>query len=134
MTARRHVKHVCRSALAVTAVLSAHVALADDELFERNIRPVLAGTCFRCHGDQKTSGGLRVDSRAALLTGGESGPAIVPGNPGESLLLKALLRDDDVSAMPPDKAVVDTTVAAFEAWIRAGAPWPATAPAFESDH
>ena len=95
--------------------------------FEAKIRPVLAGTCFRCHGDSKTGGNLRIDSREALMTGGDSGPAIVPGNPEESLLLKAITRkSDDVSAMPPekDKALRADQIADFAQWIKAGAKWP----------
>src|SRR5690349_6254455 len=61
-----------------------------DALFEAKIRPVLVGTCFACHGDVQTSGELRVDSREALLKGGDSGPAIVPGNPEQSLLIHAI--------------------------------------------
>src|SRR5438093_10002849 len=75
----------------------------DDGFFERNIRPVLAGTCFKCHGGERTSNKLRVDSRAALLKGGRSGPAVVPGAPEKSLLLQALNHDKDVHPMPPDK-------------------------------
>ncbi|MEJ7590424.1 MAG: c-type cytochrome domain-containing protein [Planctomycetaceae bacterium] len=74
-----------------------------DAQFENHIRPVLVETCFRCHGDLKVSGKLRVDSREALLEGGESGAAIVPGKPEESLLIKAIQRHEDVSAMPPEK-------------------------------
>ena len=105
-----------------------------DSLFENQIRPVLAETCFRCHGDTRVSGMLRVDSRDSLLTGGDSGPAIVPGNPQESLLIKAIQRHEDVSAMPPekDKALRADQVAAFEAWIRAGAVWPEDNRKFES--
>lgn len=60
------------------------------ELFETKIRPVLVDVCFKCHGSDKDSGNLRVDSRAALLKGGDTSPAIVPNKPAESLLLKAL--------------------------------------------
>lgn len=101
-------------------------AAAPDQFFELKIRPVLAETCFRCHDDRQKAGGLRVDSRAALVAGGESGPAIVPGRPEESLLVQALRRDPDVSAMPPEKerALRPDQVADFERWIRDGAPWP----------
>jgi cytochrome c553 len=101
--------------------------------FENKIRPVLIDTCFRCHGDTKTSGALRVDSRDALLQGGESGPAVIPGNPDTSLLMKAVRRQDDASAMPPDndKALRADQIAAFENWIRSGAPWPAQSAKFE---
>src|SRR5687768_10039866 len=73
-----------------------------EDVFETKIRPVLAGTCFRCHGDTKTSGNLRVNSLEALLQGGESGPAIVPGKPEDSLLIRAIRRQEGVSAMPPE--------------------------------
>ena len=121
--------------LASLLAMDGHSARADerDDLFEAKIRPVLVGTCFRCHGDTKTSGGLRIDSRETLLKGGESGPAIVPGKPEESLLIKAIQRQADVSAMPPekDKALRADQVAAFAAWVKTGAVWPATTAKFE---
>ncbi len=55
------------------------------QFFEQKIRPLLAENCFKCHGPDKQKGGLRLDSLAAMLAGGESGPAIVPGKPEESL-------------------------------------------------
>jgi cytochrome c553 len=96
-----------------------------EAFFEAKIRPILAGTCFRCHGGDKVSGGLRVDSRAALLKGGESGPAIVPGDPGKSLIVKALRHQGDIK-MPPKKKLPLHTVAAFSTWIKDGAYWPKT--------
>ena len=94
-----------------------------EAFFEAKIRPVLAGTCFRCHGGDKVSGGLRMDSRAALLKGGDSGLAIVPGEPAKSLLLEALRHTGDIK-MPPDKKLPQHTVADFGTWIKNGAPWP----------
>ena len=107
---------------------------SSDALFENSIRPVLVETCFRCHGDTKVSGALRVDSPESLLTGGESGTAIVPGQPEESLLIKAIQRHADVSAMPPEKkdALRPDQITAFENWIRAGARWPAHSKKFEA--
>jgi hypothetical protein len=64
--------------------------LAAADLFEERIRPVLVGQCLRCHGPEKQKGGLRVDSRKALLQGGDSDPVVVPGQPDQSLLLKAV--------------------------------------------
>ena len=116
--------------LAVEGMVQAN---EQDDLFEARIRPVLVGTCFRCHGDTKTGGELRVDSRESLLRGGESGPVLVPGKPDESLLLRAILRQsDDVSAMPPekDKALRADQIADFRAWIEAGAVWPANTAQF----
>src|SRR5258705_12250362 len=78
-------------AVLFTFLVAAPTALAqDDAFFERRIRPVLADTCFRCHGGERTSGKLRVDSRESLLKGGESGAAIVPGAADKSLLLRAI--------------------------------------------
>src|SRR4051812_7649821 len=64
--------------------------VAVDEFFEKEIRPVLVERCQTCHGDQKPKGGLRLTSREALLKGGDSGPAISPGRPDESLLIHAI--------------------------------------------
>ncbi len=101
-----------------------------EAFFESKIRPTLAGTCFRCHGgpgqgQPKVRGGLRVDSRAALLKGGESGPAIVPGEPGKSLLLNALRHTGKIK-MPPDMKLPQHAIADFATWIKEGAPWPKT--------
>jgi len=101
---------------------------ADGEHFETQIRPILVGTCFKCHGGDNTSGGLRVDSRAALLTGGDRGPAIVPGDAAGSLIVQALRRRDDDLQMPPDDPVAAAVVQAFATWIDRGAVWPAARP------
>ncbi len=96
--------------------------------FENNIRPVLAGTCFACHGDAnaKLAGGLRIDSREALLKGGDSGPAIDLQQPSRSLLVQAIARADGVSPMPPDqdRALRRDQVNTFTQWIAAGALGP----------
>ena len=102
--------------------------------FESRVRPVLVDACYSCHSEKapKLKGGLRVDSRAELLKGGDTGPAVVPGKPDESLLLKAVKRLDPDLAMPPKKALPARDVEALEAWIRRGAPMPkevAAAPA-----
>ena len=94
------------------------------ELFETKVRPVLVEVCFKCHGGEKVSGGLRVDSREALLKGGDLGASLVPNKPAESALLKAIRHEDKDFKMPPDKKLPDETIAAFEAWIAGGAIWP----------
>lgn len=107
-----------------------------EQLFENSIRPVLTDTCFSCHGDPnaKLSGGLRVDSREALLKGGDSGPAIDLQKPEESLLLKAIARAEGASPMPPnnDRALRSDQLAKFKKWIESGAAWPAKSARFES--
>src|SRR4051812_35990858 len=70
------------------------------EFFEKEIRPLLADKCQSCHGDEKRRGGLRLTSRDLALKGGERGPAVVPGKPGESLLLRAVEQQGDLK-MPP---------------------------------
>lgn len=96
----------------------------DDTFFETQIRPVLAGTCFKCHGGDKVGGGLRVDSREALLKGGENGTALITGKPDESLLIQAVRHEAGVASMPPGKKLPPEAVAALTTWIRSGAPWP----------
>ena len=59
------------------------------KFFEQSVRPLLAQNCYACHGEKKQKGGLRLDSIEAILKGGESGPALVPGKPDESLLVSA---------------------------------------------
>jgi hypothetical protein len=97
-----------------------------DTFFELKVRPVLAGTCFKCHGGKKISHGLRVDSREALLKGGDNGPAILPGEPEKSLLIQAIRYAHPEIKMPPDKPLSTAVVADFAAWIKQGAPWPAS--------
>ncbi len=96
--------------------------------FESKIRPVLVENCYRCHSaealkNKKLKAGMRLDSQAALLKGGESGPALVPGDPAKSLLLRALRHEGGLE-MPPGKKLDAAVIADFENWIRAGAPDP----------
>src|SRR5262249_2866918 len=81
-------------------------------------------SCFKCHGGKKVSHGLRVNSREALLKGGKSGPAIVPGDPGKSLLIRAIRDSHEEFKMPPDKRLPDRVAGDVEAWIKDGAAWP----------
>lgn len=123
---------MCVVSILTWTLIGAAAESAGDN-FEAKIRPVLVGTCFQCHGELKAGGGFRVDSREALMRGGESGPAIIPGNAAESLVIKAIKHDDSVSAMPPDKkqTLRPDQVAAFETWINAGAVWPESSPKFQ---
>ena len=122
--------HGLKFALASLLVLAGQTVARGDERddhFEAKIRPVLVSTCLRCHGALKASATLRVDSREALMKGGESGPVISAGKPDESLLIKAIQRHEDVSAMPPDRkeALRPEQIAAFVSWVKDGAVWPA---------
>jgi len=101
---------------------------AQNAFFEKRIRPVLAEACFRCHGDnaEKPKGGLRVDSLEALLRGGESGPALVPGQPRNSRLIEAVSGSNPDLQMPPRKRLTEAQIADLTEWVRDGAPWPVT--------
>ncbi|HAB19793.1 MAG TPA: DUF1553 domain-containing protein [Verrucomicrobiota bacterium] len=96
--------------------------------FLERVQPLLQRRCVSCHGPDKVTGGLRMDSRPALLRGGDSGPALVPGQPSQSLLLQAVLHTKADLEMPPKDRLSPTDVAVLERWIREGAPWFDSAP------
>ena len=98
------------------------------EFFEKEVRPLLAGQCFMCHGPKKQSSGLRLDSREAILRGGDRGAAIVPGQPEKSFLISAVRRADDLE-MPPETKLSEKQVSALTQWVRLGAAWPNSPPA-----
>ncbi|QDT56452.1 Xanthan lyase precursor [Caulifigura coniformis] len=112
--------------LTATAVRAAEPDTAKLKFFESKIRPVLIDQCYECHaaGAKAVRGGLLLDSREGLLQGGDSGPAIVPGKPDESLLMSALRFED--FEMPPKGKLGDDVVRNFEQWIREGAVDPRT--------
>ncbi len=95
---------------------------ASVEFFEKSVRPILATRCQGCHGPTKQKGGLRLDARAAILAGGTTGPAVVPGNPKESLLVDAI-NYGETYQMPPKSKLPDQEVATLTRWVEMGAPW-----------
>ena len=95
---------------------------ARDKFFEQSVRPLLAENCYSCHGDKKQKGGLRLDSLQAILKGGESGPAVVPAKPDESLLVEAI--NYEGVEMPPNGKLEPAKVAILTRWVSLGAPWP----------
>jgi len=108
-----------------------------ETFFELKVRPVLASKCVKCHGEAKQSAGLRLDSREAMLAGGDGGPAVAPGDPDGSPLVRAVRHVDEDLKMPPagplDRAAQDD----LAAWVAAGAPWPeasASAPIDGGEH
>src|SRR5688572_19223730 len=103
------------------------------EFFEKKIRPVLVDKCYSCHSHQtkKVKSEYYLDSREGIRKGGESGePAIVPGHPEKSPLIKMIRRDDPDAAMPPKKAdaLSKAQVKDFEEWVKQGAPDPRKEP------
>src|SRR4051812_35293339 len=96
------------------------------EFFEKKVRPVLVKHCYSCHSAtaEKLKGELRLDTRAGVLAGGASGPAVVPGDPAKSLLVQSVKHADDVKPMPPKEKLPPEVVADLEAWVKMGAPDP----------
>ncbi len=101
---------------------------ADDskqiEFFETKVRPLLVNRCFECHSgtSPKISAGLRLDSRAAIIKGGDSGPAMIPGSPDKSLLIQAVRYEKN--EMPPDQKLSSAEISVLEKWVASGAVWP----------
>ncbi|MGY8769129.1 MAG: PSD1 and planctomycete cytochrome C domain-containing protein [Pirellulales bacterium] len=111
----------------VLLLLLASVAHAEEDhgkMFYEVINPLLKTKCISCHGPVKQEGNLRLDSLAAVIQGGDSGPAIKRGDANNSLILQAIRHLDGVSEMPPKENLPADKVAAFDRWISSGAIWP----------
>jgi hypothetical protein len=114
--------------LVLSCAAAAHAAdtPADRDFFERQVRPLLVERCFSCHSTsaKKLRGGLLLDSRSAVLKGGDSGPAAVPGEPTKSRLVEAVRYGNAALQMPPKGKLSEKEVAALEEWVRRGVPFP----------
>ncbi len=111
------------------ALFAAEPDRAEVAFFETKIRPVLVERCYQCHSaeaekSKKLKGGLLLDTRAGLRAGGDSGRAVVPGQPSDSLLMKALRGGGDASQMPPTGKLPEAVIGDFEKWIQSGAADP----------
>lgn len=120
-----------RSSLVGILLLSPLAVRAADDaegraFFEAKIRPVLIERCYKCHSAEagRPKGGLRLDTRDALRKGGNTGAAIVPGKPEESLLIQAIAHTEDTLKMPPKSKLADPVIADFRRWVAMGAPDP----------
>src|SRR5882762_8238861 len=113
--------------LCATAATAIATSPDDAEFFQKKIQPIFTEHCYKCHshsGD-KIKGGLVVDSLSGLITGGDTGPAVVPGNPAKSLLIEAVsYKNDDLQMPPKGKKLTDDQIAALTEWVKRGAPWP----------
>ncbi|MDP6557981.1 MAG: PSD1 and planctomycete cytochrome C domain-containing protein [Pirellulaceae bacterium] len=113
-------------------IITCGAMIADDkraEFFEKRIRPILVEHCHECHGPDEASGELRLDTKAGWMRGGEGGPAIVPGDPSTSLLIRAVKYEDEELQMPPSDEGGKLSVRQVDdlsAWIRQGAFDPRT--------
>ena len=112
-------------AIVFTLLLALPAPAADPaavEHFEKAVRPLLVQHCQKCHGE-KTKGGLKLDSRANVLQGGDTGPAVVPGDAAKSLLVRAMRYDGELK-MPPAGKLKPTEIEAIVKWVADGAVWP----------
>ena len=106
-----------------SASLTGETSAEKMEFFEKRVRPLLAKNCYSCHGATQQLSSLRVDSREAMLKGGDRGPALIPGNPDDSLLINSVRHQD--LKMPLGGRLSNPEIDQLETWIRLGAPWPA---------
>ncbi len=110
------------------AGIPAEAQNSDIEFFESAVRPLLVERCYSCHSSkaEKLQAGLHLDHRAGVLRGGDSGPAIVPGKPEESLLIRAVRYEE--YEMPPERKLADHEIKLLVRWVQMGAPWPTDEP------
>ncbi|MGO9259809.1 MAG: DUF1549 domain-containing protein [Bryobacteraceae bacterium] len=108
------------------SLLDAQTAAPSPDFFELKVRPVLANNCYSCHAASAMSG-LRLDSREGLLKGGSRGAAVAPGDPDNSLLIKAIRQTDGTLTMPQGGKLKDNEIEDLVAWVKGGAVWPASA-------
>ena len=101
---------------------------ANPEFYTQNVQPILQSNCYRCHGWMNHRGGLNIQTQAGMLKGGKSGPALVPGDPTQSLLVRLIRHEGPPGhpmPMPSKRAKLsDSDIATIEKWIKAGALLP----------
>jgi len=114
--------------LSLAGAVSVRAATPEEGVafFEKRIRPLLAEHCYECHGGKKAKGGLRLDSRDGWAKGGDSGTALLPGKPDDSLLIKGVRHWDKDFKMPPDTRLAQTQIDDLIQWVKLGAPDPHT--------
>ena len=121
-------------ALTLLGASASRPAAAEDGALGGRVEALLAVRCLECHAGQDPQGSLALDNAAAFARGGQTGPAVVPGDADASLLVRAVRRQDPaVSPMPPDEPLSGDEIALIEAWVASGAPWPVEAPAEVGD-
>lgn len=127
MNGLRQLSAILCIAEAISTVVAADNPAAGHEFFEAKVRPVLVAHCYKCHSAKadKVKGGLLLDTREGVLQGGDSGPAIVPGEPDKSRLIVAVRHADPDLQMPKEK-LSEAEIAALEQWVKMGAPDPRT--------
>ena len=109
---------------------SARVRADDADFFKQRVQPLLERRCYECHSHQakELQGGLTLDSRSGWSKGGDSGPAVVPGKPDDSLLIKAVRRSNKDLQMPPAEKLRDDEIELLVEWVRRGVVDPRESP------
>ncbi len=128
----RWILFLSHSSFVICHSSAADLTPAQTQFFENKIRPLFADNCYKCHSPQaeKVKAGLLLDTREGVLRGGDTGPAIVPGDPEKSLLIQAVrCTDPDLQMPPKDKKLSDAQIADLVAWVKMGAPDPRVATA-----
>src|SRR3954451_17642965 len=112
-------------ALLACPLAAAQAATEGDAFFESKVRPILVERCYECHSaDKKVKGGLRLDTRDGWAKGGDTGPAIAPGKPKESLLIEAIEYANRDLQMPPKHKLPAAETAVLRDWVQMGGPDP----------
>jgi hypothetical protein len=124
MTMKARTLSIVAILLGLPSGLRAESPREAEDFFEKKVRPVLVEHCSKCHGNGKAKGGLSLGSREAMLKGGDSGPALVPGDPAKSLLIQAI-RYEGETQMPPKGKLPDRAITDLTEWVQRGAAWPA---------
>ena len=130
-TAKRCAALAAVLAAALTVAFAAEPSSEQLEFFEKIIRPLLTEHCYECHSTKakELKGGLLLDSKAGWEKGGDSGPVIIPGDPGKSRLIRAVKHLDKDLQMPPENhKLTDRQITDLERWVTIGAPDPRTQP------
>ena len=119
--------------LSVLVTLGLRAAAADESFFREKVEPVLKQHCYECHSREaeKIKGGLLLDSKEALLKGGDTGNVLVPGDPDNSKIIIAVRHKDPDLQMPPKTKLADEQIAILEQWVKMGAPDPRTSPVYQ---
>lgn len=124
-------RHLLPAVFALSLSILPHSACAEDEIspanlefFEKSVRPLLVKRCYKCHSAEENDGGLRLDSRASIMQGGDSGGVVTGTDPDRSRLIEAVRYQNRDLQMPPDNRLSDEEIAVLEKWVRLGTPDP----------
>ena len=130
----RHAVTVALATLTFAWPAVARAEISPDALafFESKVRPLLIERCYECHAEKKQKGGLRLDSKAGWQKGGDTGPALAPGKPDESLIIRAVRQRDPDLQMPPKTKLTEIEIETLVAWVKMGGPDPRDAAAAKS--